>query len=364
MNCPVCGSKMTKARIGDIAVETCPSCDGIWFEPGAFLPVAQALADKTNSTADLTFLFKPRQVQEAISDTRRLCPRCTVSLRNFNYGYDSNILLDKCPQCGGVWTDRGEIRQVAAHLKGDPRVEEIGRDLMKRQVYLDKIAEKPQPLSPLMFYLPHFLPIGDDLRRQRFPVLTLGVIVLCGLVFGLTTHDFSSSRMAFRTWGHTPAECFSATLFTSMFLHANIIHLLGNMYFLWLFGNRIEDRLGRVWFVPFYIAAGLAGSFAHAVMNFSSTAPSIGASGAVSGLMGAYMVFYPRANVKLFVWGNITEVTAVFYLGIWFTLQVANGLLYGTGEISSVAWFAHIGGFSFGAAAAYFVQTRRHESDI
>jgi membrane associated rhomboid family serine protease len=354
---------MKGARSGGVVVDVCPSCLGIWFDADEFLPVARVLAEKMGSAGDLTQLFKPRQVHGAGSDTRRLCPRCTVSLHNFNYAYDSNILLDKCPQCGGVWTDRGEIKQVAAHLKGDPRVEEIGRDLLKHQAYMERIAKKPQPMSPLMFYLPHALPFGDDLERRRFPFLTLGIILLSSAVFTMTMYFSNDLGALFKTWGHTPAQFFSMTLFTSMFLHAGVVHLLGNMYFLWLFGDNIEDRLGRVWFIPFYLAAGLAADVAQTLADVNSSIPSVGASGAISGVMGAYIVFYPMANIKLFCWGRIVEVAAVLYLGIWFAFQVGSGLLLGAGGLSNVAWFAHIGGFAFGAAAAFVVKTRCPDPD-
>jgi membrane associated rhomboid family serine protease len=343
-----------------MAVRACPSCHGIWFDADVFLPAAKALADRTKASADLGFLFKPRQVDSPDSCSRRLCPRCTTLLRNFNYAYDSNIMLDKCPSCGGVWTDPGEIQQVAAYLKGDPRVQEIGRDLLKRQKYLERIAAAPQPLSPIMYYLPHALPLGNDLERRRMPAATAAIIIFCVIVFALTARDIDMAVL----WGHTPADFSVVRLFAHMFLHADVFHLLGNMWFLWLFGRSVEDRLNCKRFIALYVAAGLAASIVQTLANVSSPIPMVGASGAVSGIMGMYLVFFPHAGIKLFCWGHVVHVTAGFYLGFWFVLQLLNGLFCGAGSLSDVAWFAHIGGFCFGAAAAFIMKDNRPKAPV
>ena len=125
------------------------------------------------------------------------------------------------------------------------------------------------------------------------------------------------------------------------------------MLFLWLFGDNVEDRLGRVRFVLFYLACGLVASAVHAIANPGSTIPCIGASGAISGVMGAYMIFFPTAKIKVLFFPTIVEVGAGFYLGGWFVLQLMYGFISASSEFSNVAWFAHIGGFAFGAFVAF-----------
>jgi membrane associated rhomboid family serine protease len=144
-----------------------------------------------------------------------------------------------------------------------------------------------------------------------------------------------------------------ATLFTSMFLHGGILHVAGNMLYLWIFGNNIEDAMGRIRFILFYFLCGVIAAYGHALTNPTSTVPMIGASGAVSGILGAYLMLYPRAKVMtLMAFGfyiRTIQLPAVFVLGFWFFLQFLNALMSGSAG-QGVAWYAHIGGFVAGIA--------------
>jgi membrane associated rhomboid family serine protease len=143
------------------------------------------------------------------------------------------------------------------------------------------------------------------------------------------------------------------TFFTSAFLHAGLLHLLVNVFFLYIFGDNVEDTLGHALFVPFYFAAAIAASAAHMAMDLGSSTPSLGASGAVAGVMGAYLVFHPDARIRTFVVYRVFEIPAIFYLGLWFLLNVVNGILTSSATMpTEVAWFAHIGGFVFGVLTA------------
>jgi len=140
--------------------------------------------------------------------------------------------------------------------------------------------------------------------------------------------------------------------FTSMFLHAGWLHLVGNMWFLWIFADNVEDILGHFNFLIFYIACGLAASFAHFIMNYHSVVPTVGASGAIAGVLGAYIVMFPKARIltliPIFIFLEVMEIPAFVFLGIWFIYQFLLGMMsvgsYGAG----VAFWAHIGGFLFG----------------
>lgn len=140
---------------------------------------------------------------------------------------------------------------------------------------------------------------------------------------------------------------------SSLFLHGGIMHILGNMWMLWIFGDNVEDRLGHIGFSLFYLGCGVAAGLTHLVFNFDSAMPVIGASGAIAGVMGAYMVLYPRARVvaaiPIFFFLYFMELPAFVFLGFWFVLQLFNSSL---GGASSVAWMAHIGGFVVGAIFA------------
>jgi membrane associated rhomboid family serine protease len=160
------------------------------------------------------------------------------------------------------------------------------------------------------------------------------------------------------------------TLFTSMFMHGGILHIAGNMLFLWVFGNNIEDRMGRVKFLLFYLLAGLIAVYTQALIDPASTAPTIGASGAIAGVLGAYALLYPRARVLTLIFiiffVTLVEIPALILLGVWFILQFVPALgqvAVSSGGGQGVAYFAHVGGFAFGLAVAgamlYAMRRRR-----
>jgi membrane associated rhomboid family serine protease len=124
------------------------------------------------------------------------------------------------------------------------------------------------------------------------------------------------------------------------------------MYFLWLFGDNVEDKLGRIWYLFFYICSGIAASLLYALFDRHTTIPAIGASGAISGVMGAYMFLYPFATVKVLFITRVVDVPAWLFLGIWFFFQLSFALIHRSAGYSNVAWFAHVGGFAFGVIVA------------
>lgn len=207
-----------------------------------------------------------------------------------------------------------------------------------------------------------FLPLRDENPTNRIPVITVFIIALNCLIFlyqvfspqGLDYYTLKMGAIPyeithFKALAHIPRLSPPLTLFTSMFLHGSLFHLLGNMLFLWIFGNNMEDFLGPFRFFFFYLLSGLGASFTHIVFNPNSQVPMIGASGAIAGVLGAYFILYPRARVLtlvfLFVFIRVVPIPAAYVLGFWFLMQVLNIGLGG-----GVAWFAHIGGFLIGVA--------------
>jgi len=223
------------------------------------------------------------------------------------------------------------------------------------------------------------LPIRDDIPSSRFPAVTVAIIVVNVLVFlrelqlGPQLEDMlvSFAIIPARYTQPEVAQLFTVpqqvfALFSSMFLHGGWLHLLGNMWTLWIFGDNVEDRLGRVRYLGLYLAGGFAAALLHSYTNAGSTVPTIGASGAIAGVMGAYFRFYPSARVETlvppFVFGPYFVLPAVLFLGWWFLLQFFNGALSlgasGAG-FSGVAWWAHVGGFLFGFTVCLFAK-RQH----
>ncbi len=212
------------------------------------------------------------------------------------------------------------------------------------------------------------LPIRDDIPSSRFPAVTVAIIAVNVLVFlrelrlGPQLEDMLVSYAIIPAHYTRPevAQLFTLpqqvfALFSSMFLHGGWLHLLGNMWTLWIFGDNVEDRLGRARYLVLYLAGGFAAALLHIYTNAGSTVPTIGASGAIAGIMGAYFRFYPSARVETlvppFFFGPFFVLPAVLFLGWWFLLQFFNGALSlgasGAG-FSGVAWWAHVGGFLFG----------------
>lgn len=205
-----------------------------------------------------------------------------------------------------------------------------------------------------------FIPLKDENPTYRFPYVTVFFIILNVLVFlyqlfsgqGLQYFVYKMGAIPyeithFTTLPGPPRVSPALSLVTSMFLHGGLFHLFGNMLYLWIFGNNIEDFLGPVRFVLFYFLSGLGASLTHILLHPNSQIPMIGASGAIAGVLGAYLILYPGARVLtlvfLFFFIRIIPIPAAIILGFWFLLQVFNIGLGG-----GVAWFAHIGGFLIG----------------
>jgi membrane associated rhomboid family serine protease len=227
------------------------------------------------------------------------------------------------------------------------------------------------------------IPISDTNPARRKPFVTLGLIALNVIAFfqtpGLGT-DLAGARYFIKNapipcqlQDICPAQVFGigiperglgAFLFSvlfSTFLHAGLLHLLGNMLFLWIFGNNVEDHLGHVRYLVFYLLGGVAAGFGHIATHLSEPIPSVGASGAVAAVMGAYILLYPRARVNvlvpIFFFFTVVQLPAFAVLGLWFLYQ----FLIGAQEISGateVAWMAHVGGFVFGLIAVFLLGGR------
>ncbi len=209
------------------------------------------------------------------------------------------------------------------------------------------------------------IPLRDVIPSRTFPFFTVSFIVLNSVAFLFEQSLSQPMREVFvRSYGVVPARFEGLTVLTSMFLHAGWLHFLGNMLYLWIFGDNVEDRLGHGRFVAFYLLCGAAAVFAHVYMNPRSTIPTIGASGAIAGVMGAYFVLYPNSRVlallPLFIFWEIIEVPAILFLGIWFLMQFFYGVgsmaVRSGGEAGGVAFWAHIAGFVMGIAGVFVLR--------
>ena len=210
------------------------------------------------------------------------------------------------------------------------------------------------------------IPLRDDNPTSTLPVLTVALIAANVLVFfyQISLGPEASEELVYQ-FGAIPAAVTGSralpaalavippifSVFTSMFLHGGWIHLIGNMLYLWIFGNNIEDAMGHIRYLVFYLLCGVAASFSHILSDAQSLIPSIGASGAISGVLGAYLLLYPRAKVLVLVplgfFTQLMHIPASLVLGLWFLLQLLSSAMSG-GQGGGVAWWAHIGGFIAG----------------
>jgi membrane associated rhomboid family serine protease len=202
------------------------------------------------------------------------------------------------------------------------------------------------------------LPIGDDDSGRRIvPLVTYALIVLNVLFFLV---EMSGGDAFIMKWSFIPSRFLAnpaadfATLFTSMFMHAGWVHLGGNMLYLWIFGDNVEDRFGHLKFLIFYLFCGLTATFVQMAVNPSSNVPNLGASGAIAGVLAAYILMFPQGMVRVMQGQRVIQVPALIMIGFWIALQVFSGFAsLGAADTGSVAYMAHIGGFAAGLVLAF-----------
>jgi membrane associated rhomboid family serine protease len=215
------------------------------------------------------------------------------------------------------------------------------------------------------------LPIGDDdTGRRTTPIVTYGLIALNVLFFLV---ELSGGDAFIDKWAYVPVRFLAnpigdfLTLFTSMFMHAGWVHLGGNMLYLWIFGDNVEDRLGHALYLVFYLLCGLGATFLQTFFNMNSNVPNLGASGAIAGVLGAYILMFPHQRVNVLVGRMVTPMSALIVIGFWIVLQLFSG--FGaivtsaqTGDGGGVAYMAHVGGFVTGLVLAFLLGGTRQRA--
>lgn len=217
------------------------------------------------------------------------------------------------------------------------------------------------------------IPLRHTEARHRTPYVNRTLVAVNGVVFLAQLFLGPMTERVIQTFGYIPARLLNPgthhyawwevaiTLVTSLFLHGGLVHLFGNLIYLWVFGDAVEEVLGHTRYFFFYVACGAMGSLAHTILFPTSTIPSIGASGSIAGVLGAFLVLRPHARIvtlfPLVVYWAMAEIPSIVFLPVWFLMQFFNGFLSiqaarGTQEVAGVAWWAHVGGFLFGAIVA------------
>jgi len=203
------------------------------------------------------------------------------------------------------------------------------------------------------------LPTGDDNSSRRITPAVTYILIALNVIFFLV--ELSGGDAFITQWAFVPSRFLAnpatdfPTLFTSMFMHAGLLHIGGNMLYLWIFGDNVEDRFGHVKFLIFYLICGLAATGAQLVFSLDSSIPNLGASGAIAGVLGAYVLLFPKAKVSVLQGQRVVPVSALIVIGLWFVLQLFSGIgsIASTSDTGGVAYMAHIGGFVAGLVLAF-----------
>jgi len=203
------------------------------------------------------------------------------------------------------------------------------------------------------------LPTNDDNSSRRITPIVTYILIVLNVVFFLV--ELNGGDPFLMKWAFVPSRFIAnpvadfPTLFTSMFMHAGLLHIGGNMLYLWIFGDNVEDRFGHVKFLIFYLLCGLAATGLQLVFSLDSSIPNLGASGAIAGVLGAYLLLFPKARVSVLSGRGVIPVPALLVIGLWFVLQLFSGIgsLFDTSDAGGVAYMAHIGGFVAGLVLAF-----------
>ncbi|MBU4488270.1 MAG: rhomboid family intramembrane serine protease [Candidatus Omnitrophica bacterium] len=359
-----------------VDVHLCEKCHGIWFDKDSFHAVLKFLEEDPTVLHDT---YNPFTKKICVIDpklyVRRNCPRCRKAMEQFNYAYDSNIFLDKCASCGGIWTDKGEILKAARHNKGYPKLEAIGNEMIKSAKNdetlkeLSQLADDLSSSGTLAILMPKIiLPLSDDTPRQRFPVVTLSIILLNIVAF------IGEITAIGRGVDLTPLTVVPSaiaqgrnlySLITAMFMHAGFLHLFFNMFFFWIFGDNVEDYLGHIRYLFLYLVFGICGGLLFTLTSLNTPLAAVscvGASGAISGIVAAYFLIYPHAHVNILFFTKIIRAPAFLYIGWYIIMQIIFvGSKLATGY-ETVGYSAHLGGIISALIIVYLIKRLKEKT--
>ncbi len=361
IKCMKCSSKMITQNINGVEIEYCLKCGGMWFD--------------SNELEKVLGGNKPKFFSELSSSGKisgYTCPKCFVYIYQMELIQGSGIIAETCFKCDGFFLDKGELVKLKDYIN----LNQI-KISIKHEKTIDKVNKEPIPIYkqhnqpsdvymfdvesfPVKFF--QFLTGFPIEKAPSGPLLTpvTGTLIALNSIIFLYTYFFGGLNKWTVTLGMVPNEITNGhqliTILTSMFMHGSWLHLIGNMYFLFVTGDDVEKRLGSFWFTIFYFAGGIIATLGQIVVSPTSTIPHIGASGAISALMGAYVIILPKRKFFFrffyFLWFNFSfEVPVYAYLIFWFLLQMLNAHL----KTAGVAWHTHITGFLFGMLIALII---------
>jgi membrane associated rhomboid family serine protease len=347
LDCPHCRHyTLEPLRHENVRLDACVHCGGVWFDPNELDIVLRRYDPNYRREGSIA-----KTLGQRVSGTPKKCPRCKVSLATYEFEQGSDLKIDVCHSCNGVWLDKGEL------------------DHAKIFYEIPEAAERIQQETTIGHWLFQFflnLPVEFNIKARRFPIITVILLVLNALLI-LPVVSTQSPGNIWHLWGLIPQEIGSlswfVTLLTHQFLHGGWLHLIGNMYFLYILGDNVEDAMGRIMFPLFYLFCGLVAGVTHVLYELtiggSTNIPLVGASGAISGVMAAYVYIFRKAKLTFMLIIFQFKLSPVWYFGIW----IATNVLFMILGAEGVSWAAHLGGFAAGLVFSYFVYEKVLEAN-
>ena len=345
LNCPQCHHHLLKPiRSENVELDACVHCEGLWFDRNDLDKVIHNYDPKYHRECPII-----ETLGQKVGESQKHCPHCKDSrgsLETYRFEKDSDLKIDICHSCHGIWLDKGELDQAKTYYEFPCAVEKIQRETT---------------WGDWLFQLCLFMPVECNIEPRKFPIITVLLLLINGLLLLLVVSAQTPIDIHY-LWGLIPEEMGSLnwfmTLLTHQFLHDGWLHFIVNMYFLYILGDNVEDAMGRIMFPLFYLFCGLVAGMSHVgyelIFGELASFPLVGASGAISGVMAAYMYIFRKAKLTFMFVVFQRKLSTVWYFGIWLMFNVFF-LMIGDDEVSSTV---HIGGFAVGLLFSYVVYER------
>ena len=357
--CPVCATPMASVEHHHITIDICNTCKGAWFDAGELKALIAAELQERDDIPDAP-ITKPGKVvlPDRMDEDQRICPRCDAPMHKVNYGYDSNVVVDHCTACDGMWADTGEVYDLAVYMKGNPTRRALGEALLGEARYFSTLRDISGAVDALQKHtaLPRLLPAlawfgmvpagavtaEDGPATRRFPVVT-ALLVLASLISVIL---YKVTGFDPRMFGFVPRQAFYGsqpyTLVTYGILYGGFIHLLFVMVFLWLFGDNVEDRFGRAGYLGFFLGALVLAAAQQSGFHRDQTIPVIGGGAAVSAILGAYLALHAFSQISVYLFGRSVNVPVISVMTLWILAQMGISLWAVAAETAVMPWYIHV----------------------
>jgi len=340
LRCPHCQTSPDRClhlrpiQYDDVEIDACLDCGGLWFEKKEL--------DKVITAHEPSFAGNEPIMEtlgSLIGETQKICPACDSTLTEYDIAEKTDLRIDVCENCHGMWLERGELEHAKALSELGSQLEEITRSKTWDHWFFQFFSK---------------LPVEFNIKPRKTPLVTQSLVTI-NIIMMVVLLSRASPEEFVQHWGLVPSAeknlFWLLTLLTHQFFHNGFGHLVGNMYFLYILGDNVEDVLGRIQYFVFYLSCGVTAAFAQIFLTGNPDTPMIGASGAISGIIAAYAVIFRKAKLTfMFIFWQ-KKLSASWYIGIWLVFNIV-GIKSGNCHI---AWFAHVGGFCAGLIIAFVI---------